>query len=110
MGSRRQAADARGVARVRGIQAEFQNAVFAAHLLVVPVIIAVVEFGEVGMTLDKPRLRPGDHPVSLGCENLLLHPRLLAKSRIERKSHSGARNPKTVVRVLMDRIELLIER
>jgi hypothetical protein len=42
----------RGVLRVLGIETEFQDAVLAPHLLVVPVVIAVVEFGEIGMVLD----------------------------------------------------------
>jgi len=109
VGSRRQATDARGVLWVLGIEPEFQDAVFAPHLLVVPVVITVIEFGEIGMALDKPGLRPRDHPVRLRREDLLLHSWALAKPGIELKSHSGARDTEAVVSALPDRVEPLVE-
>jgi hypothetical protein len=47
MRGRRQAPDARGILRVVGVEPEFQNAVLAAHLLIIPVVIAVAELREV---------------------------------------------------------------
>ena len=81
----------------------------APHLLVVPVVITVIELGEIGMALDKPGLRPRDHPVRLRREDLLLHSWALAKPGIELKSHSGARDTEAVVSALPDRVEPLVE-
>src|SRR5262245_15161457 len=100
MRRRRQTADARGILRVLGIQAEFQDAVLAAHLLIVPVIIAVTKFGEISMTFDKPRLRRRDHPVRLRRRDLLRHSTRLTESGVELEAHSGTRDAVAVVSTL----------
>src|SRR5262245_19173527 len=100
MGSSGQAADAGGILRFPGVEPEFQDAVFAAHLLVVPVVIAVIEFGEVGMTLDKPRLWFCDHPVGFWHEDLLHDSGLVAKPSIKFEAHTGTWNAEAVVDTL----------
>src|SRR5262249_34272107 len=108
MGRGRQAADAGGVLWVVGVEAEFQNTVFAAHLLIVPIIVAVVEFAEVGMALDKQRLRLRYHPIGLWRDDLLRHPSPLAEAGIKLEAHTGARDTKAVVSAPPDRVEPLV--
>src|SRR6516225_6673462 len=104
-----QAADARCVPPILGVESEFQDTVFAAHLLVVPVVIAVVEFCEIGVALDKARFGLGDYSVGLWCGYLLRHSGLLAKPCRGLEAHSGARDAEAVVGALPDCVEPLVE-
>src|SRR5215471_9786794 len=109
MRRRRHSADPRRILGILGVEPELQDAIFPAHLLVIPVVIAVVEFGEIGMALDKSRLRLRDHPVRLRRRCLLRYSEPLAEPGRKLKSHSGAWDTEAMVNTLPDRIKPLVE-
>src|SRR5262249_44992148 len=109
MRGRGQAADTRGVLRVVGVEPEFEDAVLAPHLLIIPVVIAVVELREISVALEKPSLLLGDRQALLWRGTLPRYSGLLAKPRVQLELHAGARDAEGVIGALPDRVKPLVE-
>src|SRR5690348_6453736 len=106
----RQAADAGALRGIVWIEAELQLPVRPPHLLIVPIVIAVVELREIGVAFDEARFVFRDHAIRLRRCNLPQCTGWIAKPCRVFEAQARARNPEAVVRSLVDRIEPPIQR
>src|SRR5690348_718947 len=94
----RQPTDPGPATRITGVETEFQGAIVSAHLLVIPVVIAVIHLGEIGVPLHKASFLLTDTPIDIRSCNLLQHTGLVAtKPGQKLEAHAGARNPEAVI-------------